>query len=395
MKGKSVILLFVIIIIFSTQFFNWAYWKQFTGGIDIYYYILYPLIVLLAIPNISPLIIKNTLYSKDVLSIFFVSFFCVIPIIFYKGGISTDLDLPPMLFSMTILTYFLLIRKKVSPKSLINCITCIGVFVFFIQIIQQINPSLAAFGIVDSENNSFGDVASTRNNLYRFLLPTYQLSLVCMYYWWSRMLEKRSILTISFFVIFAISTYLYLTRQIIFVSIIVLALTPFLKKSHRLSSKFLPILFIAILYVFGSSIFGEFIEMTKTGGDSTDNRLLAYTFFFEKIIASPISFLLGNGTPPETIYWHDLGLNASDIGVVGEVFHKGIFSLIILLALLYKLIVKNSRNTPFFIRAYAVFCLLNSMLSFPYLRGYEYFLWAILLYMSEKQSCLEDESCRI
>ena len=299
---------------------------------------------------------------------------------------SMDLDLPPILFSMAILSYFILYRYKVPEKSLLLCLTYVGLFLFLIQVFQQLNPSSAVFGIYDPNEVSFSrNVAATRNNLYRFLLPTIQLSLVCMFYWWSRFLEKRSSGAIVLFICFAISIYLYLTRQVIFSSVIVLAITPFLMTSRKTNKnvKMMTLLFIIIMFAFAPAIFGELFEMTKEGGESTENRLTSYLFFGSMIIESPFTFLFGNGTPPETIVWHEAELNASDIGIVGEVFHKGIFSFVIYLALLYKLLIKNKTQTPAFVKLYVLSTFINIIMAFPYIQGYEYFLWAILLYISE------------
>lgn len=385
-KRLFIQLLFIFIAVFSTQFFNYAYWKQLTGGIDIYYYAIYPIIVLLAIPGIR-LINNKSLYSKDVKAILAVSYLCIITIVLRGGWISMDLDLPPMLFSMTILVYFILVYYKISVKSLVSCLTFVGLVVLFIQIFQQLFPSVATFGINDPEKgNYFSDIANVRNNLYRFLLPTYQLTLVCMFYWWSRLLDGRNVKTLVLFCCFVISMYLYLTRQVIFSAIATLAITPFFminKTTNKRAGRTITFLLVVVVILLAPNILGELIDMTKEGGDSTDLRMVSYVFFGEKIFATPFSFLFGNGTPPETIAWHEAELNASDIGFVGEVFHKGIFALIIYLWLLYKLLIKNRKITPIYVKQYVFCSFINSILAFPYIQGYEYFLWAILLYLSE------------
>ena len=384
-RNKIILLLFVFIAVFSTQFFNNIKWKQITGGFDVYYYVVYPIIMVSALPCMISRKYKHE-YSREVTAIFLISFLFLITVFVRGGSISMDLDLPPILFSMAILSYFILYRYKVSEKSLLLCLTYVELFVFLIQIFQQLNPSSAVFGINDPNKASFSsDVAATRNNLYRFLLPTSQLSLVCLFYWWSRFLEKRSSGAVVLFICFAISIYLYLTRQVIFSSVIVLAITPLLLTSRKTNKKvkMMTLLFIIIMFAFAPAIFGELFEMTKEGGDSTENRLTSYLFFGSKIIESPFTFLFGNGTPPETIVWHEAELNASDIGIVGEVSHKGIFAFVLYLALLYKLLIKNKTETPLFVKLYVLSTFINIIMAFPYIQGYEYFLWAILLYISE------------
>lgn len=377
--------MFLFIVVFSTQFFNNVNWKQLTGGVDIYYYAVYPIILLLALPYMVSRKYKFE-YSKDVTAIFLISLLFLITVFVRGGSMSMDLDLPPVLFSMTILVYYLLVGYKASKKSLLLCLTYVGFFVFLIQLFQQLSPSSAVFGINDPNKTPFSsDVANIRNNLYRFLLPTSQLSLVCLFYWWTRLLEKRSFVTLFLFFCFATSVYLYLTRQVIFSAVIVLAFTPFLWTSRKkpMNVKMMTLLFIIALVAFAPAIFGELFEMTKEGGDSTENRLTSYLFFGSKIIESPFTFLFGNGTPPETIVWHEAELNASDIGIVGEVFHKGIFSFVIYLVLLYKLLIKNKTQTPLYVKLYVLCSFINIIMAFPYIQGYEYFLWAIILYISE------------
>lgn len=327
---------------------------------------------------------NNTLYSSVVKAIFGVSYLCIITIFLRGGSISVEMEIPPMLFSMTILTYFLLVDYRVRSKSLLKCITSIGLFILLIQIIQQLFPTSAVFGINNPDKvPSYSDVADIRNNLYRFLLQTYQLSLVCMFYWWNKFLNNKTPISLFLFICFAVSVYLYLTRQIIFSSIIVLFLTPFLAKTSNKSVKLITFFIVVVFTLIAPTLLGELIDMTKDGGDSSDNRLLSYVFFGKKILATPSSFFFGNGTPPESDYWHELELNASDIGVVGEIYHKGIFVLVVYMIIIYKLLIKNKDKTPLYVRLYVICTFINSIMIFPYLQGFEYFLWAILLYLSE------------
>lgn len=383
-KQNLLILLFIIIVIFSTQFLRFAYWKQLTGGLDQNYYVLYPLIVLFAIPCIS-LVYKKNKYAKEIIALGVVSYLCIITIIAKGTGFSTKYDLPPILFSMAIFYYFPLSYYHVSKKSIINSVLVVGLFVFFIQVIQQLNPSLAIFGILNPEEaHLYGDIATMRNDLYRFILPTYQISLFCLFYSWVQLLVKRDIKSLLLFVCFAISVYLYLTRQIIFTSIIVLALTSFFgKNTNKRQSSWLPILFAIIIFCFSTALFGDFVEMTIEGGGSTEHRMESYQFFTAMIGENLFTFLFGCGTPKETLIWHEMGLSASDIGFVGEVFHKGIFALLIYLVILYKALIKYKRETPLFIRLYLICTFINSIMIFPYVSGHTYILWAILLYIAD------------
>lgn len=388
MKRQNLIIaLFIIIVIFSTQFFRFTYWKQFVGGLDKSYYVLYPLIVLFAFPCITALY-KKIIYAKEVLAVGLVPYLCIITKIAMGSGFSVQYDLPPMLFSMSIYAYFLLSYYHVPHKAIIDSILAVGFFVFLIQTIQQISPSLAIFGIINPEGAYiYDDVATMRNDLYRFSLPTYQISLFCLFYSWTKLLEKRNAQNLLYFSCFAVSVYLYLTRQIIFSAIIVLSLTTYFRnKTNKRLSSWLPIFFVLIIFFFSTTLLGDFIDKTIEGGDSTDHRLAAYPFFISKIKENLLIFLFGCGTPKETIIWHEMGLNASDIGFVGEVFHKGIFALIIYLALLFKTLIIYGRETPLFIRLYLICTFINSIMIFPYISGHTYFLWAILLYIADSNT---------
>lgn len=83
----------------------------------------------------------------------------------------------------------------------------------------------------------------------------------------------------------------------------------------------------------GKFIFEELIESSRNETNNDNIRIHSAFFFLEKILANPISFFLGNGTPKEAVNWGlKEGFWISDVGFIGECFIYGFFiSLFILL----------------------------------------------------------------
>ncbi len=381
-------ILFIVyaIIFFSSQCFVWVNWKDYTNNYDQAYYGLY-LIVLLMAFHLYKRIKLKLIFGKIVLAIFLVSYPCCITLM--VNGESLTKTIPHLLIPMAILLYFLFLKYSISEKSLLKCLFVFSFIILFLQVVQQVFPENAVFGIRDDELSD--EVASMRNGIYRYLFPTIQITTFCMFYWWNRLLEKRTYITIGCFVLLGISLYLYLTRQMIFSAVFCLAFSGIIYNSQKVSSRLIvPFAFIFVIGLFFSEFFGVMVEDTREGGISTEYRLSAYSFYVDRILDGPLSFFCGNGHPRIIESWQDLHMHTSDIGFVGEVYHKGIFSFILYLILIYNLLIKYKKVIPFYIRLYVLCSFIASVMGFPYVRGLEYVLWAVIIYIAEKNIQLKN-----
>lgn len=277
--------------------------------------------------------------------------------------------------------------KQISEQSIIKLITLIGLCIFVIQVYQQIFPEKAMFGVNATSDNSYAyyGIAEIRNGLYRFRIGGSFFVLFCLYYYWTRFCERTSLKNFLFFIIFFTSMYLFLTRQIMFASIVTLACSFLFIKNVRLKI-WISILFCIVgglLIVYSDLLFGELFNQTKNDVNEDNIRVLAFTFLGDRIIDTFITFLFGNGYPSELLTkWADvLHIFPSDVGIIGAMYHHGFLWIVYYFYILYLLLIRYRHKLPLYIKLFVFGTSINSILVFPYRSTNEYFLWATILYL--------------
>lgn len=292
-----------------------------------------------------------------------------------------------MLNILAYLFFYLFYLCKVSEEQILKLFTVLGLIMFSLQVVQQFDISDALFGVYrpDSDLEHGYNVAEVRNGIYRFRLPGVQFVLFCMYYYWVQLLRKVSLRNMIMFGIFLVSVYLTLTRQVIVASLFTLLVSVLFVKNVRMRMVAMILLFVSVIILVrnADSLFAYFFEMTQNEDARFNPRTIAFGFYMDKIIQSPVSFFFGNGHPFELTRWQQvLGLYPSDIGLVGEVFHYGIFMALLYFSLLYSLLFKYRNSIPLYIRLVVLGTAMNSILVFPYRASHEYFFWAAILYIA-------------
>lgn len=242
------------IILLQTNFFRFKYW---TGDISHYFdYALFVYIVYCLI-RYNAFAKKNIIYGKVV------KFLMLIPLCSYFLKISAEgWGNGNVLFYLNLIlsfgVYFLFSQLHASEEIIVKIIVSSALVVFFIQVFQQIRPSGVLFAEYSEDSLlRMGDYAEVRNGIYRWRLETYFITLFAMYYTWCKLLKSYSIKRLVVFVCILASMYLYMTRQVMFASVVTLALSFFLDK-QRLKSWHI-VLFVvgvALLYFFSDVLFG-------------------------------------------------------------------------------------------------------------------------------------------
>lgn len=104
-----------------------------------------------------------------------------------------------------------------------------------------------------------------RNGLYRYRIVCFIVSLIALYYSWQKINERKNLRNLSLFVALACSVYLYLTRQLMFASIVAIACSfIFVKKSKGKLLLFISVaIFLFIIYSYSDVLFGELLTQTK------------------------------------------------------------------------------------------------------------------------------------
>ena len=123
--------------------------------------------------------------------------------------------------------------------------------------------------------------------------------MLIVFFYWEQLLKKIRLRAIILFVFSLASIYLFLTRQIIIAVLFSIFLSVFLVKNRKLKIWTLCLLAVlcVIFYNWGNLFFEELIESSRNETNNDNIRIHSAFFFLEKILANPISFFLGNGTP--------------------------------------------------------------------------------------------------
>lgn len=297
--------------------------------------------------------------------------------------------------SITFLCYYALHALKVNERTLITLFLSLAICIFVIQIIQQLNPGNAVFGV----KSNFEDVAETmtredfieqRNGLYRYRIEGVLMSIVAFCFTWQRFLRKKNLMNFISFAIFATSIYLFLTRQRMIAGIGTCIFSVFLMGKTKISSKLkylIPIIVLFfVLYFLRDALFGSLFEQTQDQTDKleTDVRTLAFAYYWNEIISNPLTFLFGAGSMSAaadggTMY----NMNWNDIGIIGQWFVWGIGIVISYFYILYQMLVKKANEIPPYVKFFVFMTFLTSILIFPYREPSEFFVWAVLLYICD------------
>lgn len=292
--------------------------------------------------------------------------------------------------TLLFLFYYVLHVKKVSEESLMKFLIVMGGVTLLIQVFQQFVPSMSLFGVLNDDNLSMDravKVLEKRNGLYRFRLGTYILTLLCMYFGWMKVQQNKSLRNIIFFLAFTASMYLFLTRQLMFASLVTFAVTPMFVKgttSRKIGVILFTSLVLFILYQNAELLLGDMISQTKEERTDDNIRMIALDFYWGQIIRSPMAFFLGNGHPSQLVEWMEyMRVYPSDIGIVGQWFYYGLFWILTYVVLLYKILIKYRNNLPLYIKLFVFGTFVNCIMIMPYFNGFCYFVWAAVLYICD------------
>lgn len=386
--GKLNIIFVVFIIVFTTKFFNYSNWNPTLAGWCSYF--VYGYIALVVYNNRDIVLRIKSPVSKWIKYYIGLHLLCLIPMFVIYG--QSPIEERQMIFSLLIFLFFYYYYlNRISEITIIQIFTGAGLFIFVVQVFQQVFPANAVFGVYDLDSNSSSKVlAEVRNGLYRYRLDGVFFVLFCLYYYWSKLLNRVTIRNVLMFLIFFASMYLFLTRQLMFATMLTLALSSFLvtNKRRRNIILMITVLFIGIVFVYSDVLFGDLIDMTQEQMSGKDIRIMALSAYWKKIISNPLTFFLGNGHPPEFHYFQEeLRLFTSDVGFVGEMYHYGVLWVLFYFYTLYYIIVKCRKAIPLYIRLFVFGTAINSIMIFPCRYPYEFFMWISVLYISSLHIC--------
>lgn len=386
----------VFIIIFTTRFFNYLNWNSTLAGWCSYF--IYGYVAFLAYKNRTIIKKIKSPISKWVKIIIGLHLLCLITMIILYG--QSPLEGKTLLFSLMIfLLFYYFYFHNTSEKSIVRIFTGIGLCIFIIQIFQQFFPGMAVFGVYNADNDGNSEVmVEIRNGLYRYRLSGVFFVIFCLYYYWTKLLNKITIKNIVIFTLFFVSMYLFLTRQIMFATLLTLSLSSFFitNKKRRFIILIITIIFVGVIFIYSDALFGELINKTQEQVSEEDIRAIALSVYWDRIISNPLTFFLGNGYPPEFFYLQkNMRLFTSDIGFIGQIYHYGILWVLFYFYMVYVLVVKYRKIIPLYIRLFLFGTTINSIMVFPCSSPNEFFIWISVmyicsLYITNKRTLIEE-----
>lgn len=306
-------------------------------------------------------------------------------LLFFLNGGSVEHEMS-MTLSWTLLSilFFYFTNFNIKEETIISGLTIFAVLTSIIQIIQQFLPEYAIFGIIDPVSEEYGgEIATIRNGLYRFRVGNCFIQMFCFFYYWHLLMKKINVKTIILVAIFAISIYLYLTRQIM-MSVIATCMISFILFRNIKSNMaiIIVVLFAILLYAYWDLLFARLISDYYDDTYTTDIRFafLSWTHdFFQKNI---FTFILGEGHSARIFNLIQRGFYVSDIGFIGTIFYFGILWPLVYFKLVYDLLVKYNRFIPDYIRSFVLASCLINLFIFSYTNALSMILWAIVIYIS-------------
>ena len=370
-------------LVYATNFFHYKNWDSTLGGWISYFV---ALLIFWIFINTYKKIYYKSVFSHVIVFLIFVPILQTFSkVMIYHESLYDERGLYTQLIAF--LFFYIFQAKQIKEKDVVRAITIVGFVVFFIQICQVLNPSSAVFGVYRPDDLDHGrEIAEERNNLYRFRLGTDFITIFCFYYYWGALQKKYSLKKLCLFVIFAISLYMYLTRQLMFISLLAICCTFLFVKKTKI--KIWKVILVALVmgllfYQYASAVFGELVERTLREMDDSNIRVLAATYYWERITENPVFFLIGHGPINELLYLQEYyKFFTNDVGFIGEWFLYGLLWLILYGYILFLILKKYAHLIPLYIKLFAFGTFLNSIMIFPYRTSYEFFIWTVVLYIA-------------
>ena len=274
-----------------------------------------------------------------------------------------------------------------------SAFTILGLVIFLIQIFQLIFPEAAIFGVEKKTSDFYGYIITdSRNNMFRYRMESYMITIFCLYYYWTRALRKPTLRNVVLFAVFAISLYLYLTRQIIFSVLVTLLLSLILSKEVNLKVKIILILGAVFFlgFKFSGALFGSFVENFDTEISVDNVRVSAVLYYVPQIFKNPMVALFGNGHADSfNEVMESDKIYPIDIGFIGEGVYYGLIWILFYFVTVAIILIKYRKAVPKYVKLYVFGTFLNSILIFPYRNGYEVLVWTIVLYLSSVSIMLD------
>ena len=296
--------------------------------------------------------------------------------------------------SLLWLSYFLFHRLKIRQGSFLKAVFYVAIIIALIQIIQQFTYPNVLFGVKEDIENldPNKELVDNRNGLWRFrFADNGRLAAIVLLFLWCS-LWKNKIVNLKFtitFLLMLVSIYLTLTRQIIFAILLTLFFSYFIgKKGIKIWIFAFGIFAVGLLYSYSDILFADFVKQTDSDINNQNYiRILAANYFWNETFSSVSAAFLGHGIPVsgEFLLLHQELIEEyryfiGDVGFIGMMWRHGIIYVIVCYALLINVFWQKRDVVPLYIRLFALFNIIPSIMMFPMYSYLQRVIWCFLLY---------------
>lgn len=296
--------------------------------------------------------------------------------------------------------YFFCILKGTEKEKIIKLLIILALLRTVITLIEQFTYPNILFSFSVDTYDDYGNFKEIdmRSGFRRFIISdAYYLPVFLGFYSLAKFLNNRQKKYIILFAIACLGIYMDQTRQIIFVFLLCILLTPFFvekKSSNMFFRASVAVLFIiGILYYNYDTLFGELTNKTSEQFHTEYTRSVEMSFFLSRM-GGVLTVLFGNGWFGTSSYGQEyISLQAiskmyrCDVGVVGAAHMLGVIFIIVFLFYIIRMLWKYRRFLPMEYKLMYLFTLLDLPLIFPLynftLNSVECFM-GLLFYIADK-----------
>ena len=335
--------------------------------------------------------LENCNFPKTVNLFIVLPFLSSIPCFLYHGqSVATSLFGTFFNFTTLLLFYYVLHLKQVNEKTIVTAILYTGIIMAVIMIWQQFFPDNAYFGVPTKDEIIQGQVVEKRNGLFRFRSRGIDIAMLACFFCWTQIMKRFRLKQFVQFIVYFVTVYLALTRQILFASLFVILISFYLYKgvTSKFSKYIVYAMIVGVIVYLGDSLFGTMLkDMQENVDDSDYVRYLSYARFWNDSLTSVITFLFGNGYPfgdsPYNQYIFNLGMMGlfpSDVGSIGEGYHFGYIFIVTYYVMVFRLIFIYRKMIPLYVLMYVIAMSICSVMLLPVSKMG---IWAFLLYICD------------
>ncbi|MEA5404559.1 hypothetical protein VB776_16625 [Arcicella sp. DC2W] len=364
MRNKIRVVVFIILV--SIRF--WSFQIIPDSYFDVLDLVCISYMVFISITQKHKLVFKGMFLHKNILWMLFFILFSTVPA-FLVHNQSFFYSLLALRMMGYWLFYYVLHCYSIDSKVILKILATIAVIWVTLLIVQQFTYPTIYFYTRGLGIN--GKEIEIRNYMYRFMTLRHHYAMICVILFFIYYLKTRKLSWLMISIYCLLGMYVFSTRQYLSATVLGMFLSIFfLKGSSKVYGVILSV-FIAVVAIYNlNALFGETIAKTQGELNETNVRYLAYNYFLFEFSDSTIGYIFGNGLAHDYSSYgervtkiNELGLYQADIGLIGSYSKFGIFYVICVLAIHFRIIFYKMSKNGLYLRIFMIINLILLSLS--------------------------------